>query len=179
VQAGQTVVTSIISHDSASGRFDISLKASKVSLYQGPSSLPIDVSYLSSLFQEQDMIQLHSSGAERTNEKSWSSFFKLGSVVKSTVRQRAPYGVILDVHSIDENIKASGLVTADGSSKSGGLMPCSVGDVVTTRIVDADMGKKILDLKFVPDGEPEAGPADIKKVSICQFFLFLMNMIGS
>ncbi|KAJ3411723.1 hypothetical protein HDV05_001783 [Chytridiales sp. JEL 0842] len=147
LKQGQTVLASVTSVDSTTGRMQVSLKPSQlaksVKTALAVSAPNPDISFAISYFTEQDKLQFNSGTlADATNSKAWASKYLLGSVVKGSVKQKTPYGLIVDIDGGD----ASGLIAFEDGKISG-----NVGDKVECTVIDADFGKKILDLKFQSD----------------------------
>ncbi|KAJ1555710.1 Protein RRP5, partial [Cladochytrium tenue] len=141
-QTGQTVLGTVIEVDSESGKVEMSLKPSAGSNY-AVDGIPAEVIALRAFFSELDLIHGLTTDEDPGNA-AWSTTFSLGSVVKATVQKKVPFGLILGVTG-GGGQEASGLITETaGSSLS---LNHDVGTVVECRIIDADVSRRILDLR--------------------------------
>ncbi|KAJ3219197.1 hypothetical protein HDU67_002193 [Dinochytrium kinnereticum] len=152
---GQTVQCRILSWSDVQSQYEISLKQSQ--LTDSNTTRPTDVPFLSSLFKERD--QAAESTAENLKEtRAWTQKYAIGSSVNGTVRQKTPYGLIIDL----ENGDATGLVT---SELAGSVSAKENGKAVVGRVLDADIGKRILDLKVIEGGESvKVSPKVVKQL---------------
>ncbi|KAJ3098421.1 hypothetical protein HDU97_004005 [Phlyctochytrium planicorne] len=150
---GQTVVCRILSWNDGIGQYEITLKQTQ--LLDEKQAKAFEVDFISSFFSEKETGSL-ATPEDTKSLKAWSAKYAIGSVVKGTVKQKTPFGLIVTVEDED----ASGVVTIEQTRGSR-----EVGKEVTCRVLDADVGKRILDLKLV-DNEEKSTPIAkvIKKI---------------
>ncbi|KAJ3327121.1 hypothetical protein HDU76_012346 [Blyttiomyces sp. JEL0837] len=157
VKPGQTVVALVTSVNEENNSFELSLKSSQLAKTAASQA---DTLFLSTYFMDEDYLQAKTSAAtpgSALSLKDWNGKLALGKVVSGTIKQRTPYGFLVDV----EGGIASGIITME-PGKSGSEL--KQGEQVKVRIVDADFARRIVDLKVVSEDIKGSDEAHAKAV---------------
>ena len=153
---GQSVIAQISKVDTNQMRIFLNLKDSVLS---GSAKLKdFEHLRLTTFMEERKKIRDSSIKAKDLQYcLSWSSIYPISGYTEGTVKSIMPYGTILEMKS-----GGSGLITHYGKAAY------KQGDLISGQILDIDISKKIVDLKFVDSNKnsvvPNSDKGNVSKV---------------